>query len=797
MDVNPAAEYPVLYLNSGLRTGGIISAPRLRGFTERHKIQLPAPFAQEIGEPLFAVVSPTVQGVVFAMNSGLPTLDQVRLAEYAVSHGRRVWFYWPGELAVECIDRERLSSYLRHVCAANLWYEIRPAAQLAYSVFKRLSRLKILNIAAKLERQCHAELHPLLTEARPAPLQALRPPSSAARLKGVGVYLRTDYWALLTSGGSYGHTCYVAQSLARTIDRLVCFTPSHYTLLDDLGLEQSVIPPPGVNSSETDLLQANAHYYPILRAAFERLRPAFIYERLCLGNYCGARLSQDLGVPYIVEYNGSEIEMSRTFSGHRMQHEELFIKAEEAAFRQATAISVISEPVKDDLVARGIPASKILVNPNGVDPCSYAPAEAAERATIRSELGFTESDRIVGFIGTFGGWHGIDLLAEAMPQICRRSENVRFLLIGDGNYKHLVTSSVAEHGLQSRVTSLGRVPQKEGARFLRACDIYVSPHNRVMTGGKFFGSPTKLFEYMAMSGGIVASDLDQIGEVLTPSLRASELNGSQVSVSNERAVLCQPGNLAEFVNGVSYLVNHPELSATLGRNAREAALAHFTWDRHIDRLWDFVFRTASCEPKPDSRRRMSEPTIPLREEAKPDIDGRTPNPELVRVADYSGKRVLAIEPDRSIISVFENAGAETIPLAAVTDVLPFSSESFDLVYMDRAPGGGLDARVLSEIHRVLRPGGSVVAAFEAENSFHYWVNHFFWGGLTGDLLAQFSMAELVSRKASKQSSAKPYTIERLRILFTSFDDVSIQRNRFGGETLFVKASKSTRLRQPY
>jgi len=63
--------------------------------------------------------------------------------------------------------------------------------------------------------------------------------------------------------------------------------------------------PRGPGMERKDLLQANAHYYPILRADFERLRPAFIYERLCLGNYCGARLSQDLGVPYIVEYNGS------------------------------------------------------------------------------------------------------------------------------------------------------------------------------------------------------------------------------------------------------------------------------------------------------------------------------------------------------------------------------------------------------------------------------------------------------------------------------------------------------------
>jgi glycosyltransferase involved in cell wall biosynthesis len=113
----------------------------------------------------------------------------------------------------------------------------------------------------------------------------------------------------------------------------------------------------------------------------------------------------------------------------------------------------------------------------------------------------------------------------------------------------------------------------------------------------FFGSPTKLFEYMAMGGGIVASDLEQLGEVMSPALRPSdfERGAPMVSnergapmVSNERGVLCQPGVVDEFVEGVLALVRHPEVGAALGRNARQAAIEHFSWERHVARTWDHI-----------------------------------------------------------------------------------------------------------------------------------------------------------------------------------------------------------------
>src|SRR5207249_974813 len=140
-------------------------------------------------------------------------------------------------------------------------------------------------------------------------------------------------------------------------------------------------------------------------------------------------------------------------------------------------ISVISEPVKSALVSRGVDARKILVNPNGADLDSYQPAPPEEKRQIRGALGFADTDCIVGFTGTFGGWHGVDVLAAAIPRICSASADIKFLIVGDGTHKAALDAEVARHRLDDRVRRVGRVPQAEGARLLKACDIYVSPHN--------------------------------------------------------------------------------------------------------------------------------------------------------------------------------------------------------------------------------------------------------------------------------------------------------------------------------
>jgi glycosyltransferase involved in cell wall biosynthesis/ubiquinone/menaquinone biosynthesis C-methylase UbiE len=604
-----------LYIGPFLDHVRVINHDGLDAMTERHRIELDRQALLPCLTPLTEFDRlPFLDGAVIEMHQGWAGRTTLALAASVLNRKKRVWFYWPEEQAVECIDRERLHSFSRlwiFLAAIRTWRKIVRVSNRVWRLItvpkdayralaEKDSAAQVITIhtaaptAAEIAQRSRAALAELLRTAHPVSLKgAPAIPTPDAGVRGVGVYLRTDYWAQITSGGSYGHTCYVAKELAAVTDRFVCLMASRFAMLDELGLHQVVMPKASESSSETDLLGAHWFYYPQLKLALQALKPAYIYERLCQANFCGAALSHELGIPYIVEYNGSEISMTRSFGGVGLEHEDVFLAAEEAAFKQATMITVVSQVVKDSLVQRGIDAGKILVNPNGADPTAYAPMAAESRAALRAELGFSETDRVIGFTGTFGGWHGIDVLAESIPRICANPK-ARFLLIGDGTHKHLVDAAVVQHGLADRVTSMGRVPQAEGARLLAACDIFVSPHNSHMVDSKFFGSPTKLFEYMAVGGGIVGSDLEQLGEVLSPALRPADFDRADVRVSSERAVLCTPGDVDEFVKAVVALVERPHIASALGRNARQAVLDSYSWQRHVENVWRF----ASGERRP-------------------------------------------------------------------------------------------------------------------------------------------------------------------------------------------------------
>jgi ubiquinone/menaquinone biosynthesis C-methylase UbiE len=305
-------------------------------------------------DPL-AVLSqrPDLLGVVVALDRGWPGSSHLRFVARALAAGRRAWFYWPSATTLEVIDAAMLQSY------RTLW-RITTAGQLQQRLAAIVQPPKPTDGSRVIDR-CADALRDLHREAHPVPF----PPAASAVRSGTGIYFRADYWQDLTGGRAYEHAGLVARELAASTEDLTCLVASRVAILDESGIRQVVMQRASDSVSEIQLLAASVHYAGLLEVACSVRRPSYIYEPLCLGSFAGAEVSRKLGIPYVAEYRGSDHLASGTFNGMSLEHAQLLTRAEEAAFKQATAIVVPSDALKEKLVARKVNARRILVNPEG------------------------------------------------------------------------------------------------------------------------------------------------------------------------------------------------------------------------------------------------------------------------------------------------------------------------------------------------------------------------------------------------------------------------------------------------
>lgn len=397
-------------------------------------------------------------------------------------------------------------------------------------------------------------------------------PAGRATLDGAPLYLRTDLSFGIRAGGSVGHTAGVLNNLAALASAPVFVTTDDVPTIDP-GIETHVVSPLEEfwNFRELPAFLLSDRFASEALATVVGRPIGFVYHRYSLGNFSGVAVARSLAVPLVLEFNGSEVWVSDHW-GRRLKHRDLALRIERLNLAAADLIVVVSQPIADQLAAAGIESGRVLVNPNGVDVERYRPD--VDGAPVRRALGL-ERTFVVGFIGTFGAWHGADVLASAFVTLLRQHpdlrDSMRLLMIGDGARMPAVKRILAEGGVIDLARLTGLVPQEEGPVYLAACDLLVSPHVPNVDGSPFFGSPTKLYEYMAMGRPIIASDLDQIGDVLE---------------HDRTAWLVPPADVGALAAAIARLAADDDARRRLGAAARAQAVARHTWREHTRRIVD-------------------------------------------------------------------------------------------------------------------------------------------------------------------------------------------------------------------
>jgi glycosyltransferase involved in cell wall biosynthesis len=420
-------------------------------------------------------------------------------------------------------------------------------------------------------------------------------------------YLKTNLWHGVQAGGSIAHVAGVVNGFARRGCDINVYTAETLPLIDPsvpvtyVSAEGAFSLPP-----ETARYVFHESFVEQARSVLRNERPELLYQRYCLANYVGVILAREWGIPLVLEYNGSEVWASENW-GFPLTFARTARRIEELNLRHAHLIVVVSDALRDELRARGIGDERIVCQPNGVDPLLFDPDRfrGTDRLALRRALGLPEDAVVCLFLGTFGPWHGVDVLAQAIRRLATTrsawldEQRCCFVFVGDGQMMPRVRATLSQ--VPERFYRLaGLVPQAEAPRHIAAADLLLSPHVPNPDGSRFFGSPTKLFEYMAMGKAIIASELEQIGEVLYGSHHFGRegIPADDADRTDGCAVLTTPGSVEELIAALEYLVPRPGVRERLGAAARQRVLANYTWERHVDAILGRVYALAGSGPLP-------------------------------------------------------------------------------------------------------------------------------------------------------------------------------------------------------
>ena len=233
----------------------------------------------------------------------------------------------------------------------------------------------------------------------------------------------------------------------------------------------------------------------------KRVRPDMVYERYSLFLFATVWLARRHGVPIVLEINDSAlVERVRP----------LYMKGlargiERWCMRHCTGLVFISSYFRDQAQAAYGDIAPCVISPNAADLAHFDPARF-DREALRRERGL-EGRVVCGFIGSFARWHGVDGFVRAIaPQLARAPE-LTLLLVGDGVTLPEVRDLVDRERLGLQVRLPGRVPHPDIASWVACMDYAVLPDSNE------YGSPMKLFEFMAMGVAVVAPDYAPVAEV--------------------------------------------------------------------------------------------------------------------------------------------------------------------------------------------------------------------------------------------------------------------------------------------
>lgn len=227
--------------------------------------------------------------------------------------------------------------------------------------------------------------------------------------------------------------------------------------------------------------------------------------------------------------------------------------------RKADQVAVLCSGLRDDLVKRGISPDKLTVVRNGVNLDDFDSREPDHE--YREAWGLTDK-KVIGFIGSFYRYEGLDLLLDAFAGLSRSRSDVVLLLIGGGEMEEELKTHIKKLHLEGKAVLPGRIPHERIPGVYGLIDILAYPRNSIRLTELV--TPLKPLEAMAMGKALVASDIGGHRELIQHS---------------QTGLLFPAGDVEALKEAFEILLNHNDFRQRLGTQAAARVHQEHPWDR--------------------------------------------------------------------------------------------------------------------------------------------------------------------------------------------------------------------------
>jgi PEP-CTERM/exosortase A-associated glycosyltransferase len=302
-----------------------------------------------------------------------------------------------------------------------------------------------------------------------------------------------------------------------------------------------------------------------LQQLIPRVKPNILHAHSpALNGVATVTMGKKFSIPTVYEVRGfwEDAAVSHGTSRENSLRYKLTRDMETWVLKQADAVTCICEGIKNDLIGRGIPAERITIVPNAVDPDRFQ-AISQRDPELESALGLKKRP-VIGFVGSFYAYEGLKLLLDAMPAILEGNPEVRLLLVGGGQEADSLKEKATQMGIGEQLLFTGRVPNDQVARYYSLIDILCYPRLPMRLTETV--TPLKPLEAMAQQKLIIASDVGGHLELIQ---------------DGKTGILFKAGDSADLARKVLYMFDNRKDWQKLLVSGRSFIEQERTWTRSV------------------------------------------------------------------------------------------------------------------------------------------------------------------------------------------------------------------------